>query len=343
MRPETIELYEEYAANVALKNGVRDPSQKFTVDPTIQQKLVDKQKESSSFLQSINIEIVPEQKASILGLGTSARKASRTNTRAGGKRTTQSVFGLTERTYECQQTNYDTHVTYQDLDRWAKFDDFEVRIQNQIVEDQALDRICIGFNGTSVAATTDIENNPLLQDVNIGWLQKLRTEAPTHLMTHGGTAGKITYGPEAGADYKSLDAMVYDARHTYLPSWARTRNDLVAIVGYDLAHDKYFPKINKDLDPTEELALQIIMSDITLGGMRGALVPFFPAGTVFITPLKNLSIYEQEGSRRRHLKDNPEIDAKQDFQSANDAYVIEDLDLACLLENVQVFEEDEGA
>jgi hypothetical protein len=42
---------------------------------------------------------------------------------------------------------------------------------------QLLYRIMIGFNGTSAAATTDRSTNPKLQDVNIGWLQKIRTNA----------------------------------------------------------------------------------------------------------------------------------------------------------------------
>lgn len=37
---------------------------------------------------------------------------------------------------------------------------------------QALDRIMIGFNGVKRAKTSDRDANPMLQDVNKGWLQK---------------------------------------------------------------------------------------------------------------------------------------------------------------------------
>lgn len=47
-----------------------------------------------------------------------------------------------------------------------------MRIRNAIVKRQALDRIMIGFNGVKRAKTSNRAENPLLQDVNKGWLQK---------------------------------------------------------------------------------------------------------------------------------------------------------------------------
>ncbi len=45
-----------------------------------------------------------------------------------------------------------------------------MRVRNAIIKRQALDRIMIGFNGVSRAKTSDRSANPLLQDVNKGWL-----------------------------------------------------------------------------------------------------------------------------------------------------------------------------
>jgi hypothetical protein len=64
-------------------------------------------------------------------------------------------------------------------------------------------------------------------------------------------------------------------------------------------------------------------------------VPYFPTAKVFITRYDNLSIYEQETGRRRHIKEVPERDRIEDYQSSNDAYVIEDYDFACLVENIE--------
>jgi hypothetical protein len=61
---------------------------------------------------------------------------------------------------------------------WAKFQDFQTRIRDAIIQRQALDRIMIGFNGVKREKTSDRVANPLLQDVNIGWLEKIRQENP---------------------------------------------------------------------------------------------------------------------------------------------------------------------
>ncbi|WP_163497358.1 P2 family phage major capsid protein, partial [Escherichia coli] len=76
---------------------------------------------------------------------------------------------LTDIEYKCEQTNFDTALTYQKLDLWAKFKDFQLRIRNAIIRRQALDRIMIGFNGVTRAKKSNREVNKLLQDVNIGW------------------------------------------------------------------------------------------------------------------------------------------------------------------------------
>ncbi len=340
MQTATRALFSAYLNRQAELNGVPVATvhgeKAFTVDPTVQQRLIDKQQESSAFLQAINVVTVPEMKAAKLGLGVSGPIASRTNT-ATTDRATKDPSALDSDDFECKQTNSDTHLTYAKLDMWAKYPDFQVRIRNQIVRRQALDRIMIGFNGVSAAVATDMATYPLLQDVNIGWLQKMRATAPTHVLATGDAeAGKIIIAPGADGDYANLDALVYDARYNLMPSWAREDTELVAIVGSDLLHDKYFPMVNVDHDPTEQLARDIIMSKKQLGGLPAARVPFFPAGTVLITRYDNLSIYEQEGKRRRTIVDNAKRDRVENFESSNDAYVVEDYDYGVLIEKIQI-------
>jgi hypothetical protein len=65
---------------------------------------------------------------------------------------------------------------------WAKFQDFQTRIRDAIIQRQALDRIMIGFNGVKREKTSDRVANPLLQDVNIGWLEKIRQEKPVQVL-----------------------------------------------------------------------------------------------------------------------------------------------------------------
>jgi hypothetical protein len=60
-----------------------------------------------------------------------------------------------------------------------------------------------------------------------------------------------------------------------------------------------------------------------------------------ITIPANLSIYYQTGGRRRTIIDNPKKDRIENFESSNDAYVVEDFGAACLLDNVSFVEEAE--
>ena len=209
MRNETRFKYNAAMAQLAKLNNVEKVSQKFNVEPSVQQKLEDKIQLSSAFLQKINIFVVPEQSGAAVGLGISRPIASRTNT---GTTDRQAVdpSSMDQRFYFCRQTNFDTAIKYAKLDQWAKFKDFYARFSGQIQKRQGLDRIMIGFNGTSYAATTDIVANPKLQDVNKGWLQKVRTVAPDRTITEGVLdSGKVTIG--ATGDYKTLDGLVFDA------------------------------------------------------------------------------------------------------------------------------------
>lgn len=308
----------------------------FTVEPSVQQRLENRMQESSDFLNRINIVGVTEKEGEKLGLGISGTIAGRTDTAGGNVRGGIDPTTLDDTRYNCVQTNFDTGLTYARLDAWAKFPDFEQRIRDVILKRQALDRIMIGFNGTSAAAQTDRAVNPLLQDVNIGWLEKMRTENAARVADQGATAGKLTYGDGAGADYKTLDALVWDVKESMLQPWAVADTELVALVSGDLLHDKYFPMVNAAEAPTEQLARDVIMSTKRLGGLPAIRVPHFPNGKVLVTRFDNLSIYYQDGKRRRMLKDEPERDRVMDYQSSNEAYVIEDYGYAAMAENIEL-------
>ena len=65
-------------------------------------------------------------------------------------------------------------------------------------------------------------------------------------------------------------------------------------------------------------------------------MPFVPDNAILITRFDNLSIYFQEGARRRRVEDVPKRDRIENYESSNDAYVIEDLGLAALVENIEL-------
>ncbi len=339
MKNATRIKFNAMVSQIALLNGIDASivqSTKFTVEPSVQQTLEQRMQDSSAFLSMINIAPVDEMQGALIGLGIGSTIASRTNTAGGNRRVGIDPSAMDERGYECKQTNFDVAMRYVKLDMWAKFPNFETLWRDNIVQRIALDRILIGFNGTSAAAATNRATNASLQDVNIGWLQKMRLENAARVMDEGAdVVGKVTYGSDPDADYVTLDALVYDAKETLLAEWAKNDTELVVLVGSDLLHDKYFPMINSDEKPTEQLARDVIMSTKRLGGLPAMRVPGFPNGTVFITRPDNLSIYYQDGKRRRLIKDEPELDQVTDYQSSNEAYVIENLEYACLVENIE--------
>lgn len=333
MKNDTRLAYNEYLAQQVKLNAVPSATEAFNVAPSVQQRLETKIQESSAFLKRINIIGVRDMQGEKLGLGISGTIASRTDTSGSGERATQDAVTLDSQGYACKQTNYDTHIRYATLDAWAKFPDFQARIRDVVLQRCALDRMLIGFNGTSAAATTNRAANPLLQDVNIGWLSQIATNAAARVMTQGAVVNKVTYG--VGADYKNLDALVYDAYHSLLDPWHVDDPQLVAIVGRDLLHDKLFPLVEDNNAPTERLAADIVLSQRRLGGLQAMAVPYFPAGTLLVTRLDNLSIYYQDGARRRAVIDKPSRDRIEFYESSNDAFVVEDYGQCAVVKNIE--------
>lgn len=195
MKKNTRFAFNAYLQQLARLNGVavEELSSKFTVEPSVQQTLEDQIQQSAAFLTLINVTPVTEQSGQLLGLGVGSTIAGTTDTTAKEREPVDPTL-MVDVEYKCEQTNFDTVLTYAKLDLWAKFQDFQVRIRDAIVKRQALDRIMIGFNGVKRAKTSNRSENPLLQDVNKGWLQKIREDAPDHVMGSTTTGGETTPG-----------------------------------------------------------------------------------------------------------------------------------------------------
>lgn len=325
-----------YAKRVAEINGVATASHQFNVDPSVQQRLESRMQESSEFLNRINITGVTAQQGEAVGIGVSGPIASRTDTN-NAERRTRDVHTTQGDKYKCEQTNYDTHIKYATLDAWAHFPDFQQRVAAEIVQRQALDRIMIGWNGKTVAATTNLATNPNLEDVNKGWIQKLREGRAANVMSEvasGSNKIKIGESVAAADGYKNLDALVFDMKRGLDP-WFQQNTSLVAICGADLLDDKYFEIINSANKNTEKVAGDILMSTRRLGGLQAIVVPYFPKKAIMVTLLNNLSIYYQRSARRRMLINNPKRDQLENYESSNDAYVIEDFGAAMFAENIE--------
>ena len=338
MKNTTRQQFNGYLANQAELNGVPSATEQYTVEPSVQQKVETRLQESSEFLKKINVIPVTDQKGEALGLSISGGIASRTNTKNGKRREPKNVGEVGPiYTYVCEKTDFDTAIPYNKLDSWARDPKFQEKIRDAVLKQQALDRITVGFNGTHVAADTDIDVNPLLQDVNIGWLQKYRDNAPESVMTESevGTS-KVSVGASA-TSYKNLDALVKDCVDQLIDPIVRDDSDLRVILGRDLKQSRDFNMVNDNNTPSEVIAVNSLLMLDKVGGITiEPTPPNFPADGILITPLDNLSIYYQEGSRRRNHKDEPEYDRVAFYESDNEAYVVENYKAGCLIENVEL-------
>jgi P2 family phage major capsid protein len=338
MHKETRLAFNAYLKQIADLNGVPSATEKFTVSPTIEQVLEERIQLSSDFLQKINVIGVRDQQGAKLGMDAATTVAGRTDTTVSD-RVASDISALDDNLYSCVQTNFDTAIKYARLDQWAKFPNFQAKLRDVILKRIALDRIMIGWNGKSVAATTDRVTNPLLQDVNKGWLQKYRERAAAQVMHEVAAASnkvRVVSGLAAAQGYDNLDALVFDAKNNLVHPTYRQDPELVVILGTALMADKYFPVINKPQRPEDLMIMDMWVSQQRVGGLPAVQVPFFPDNAMMITKLSNLSIYWQEGTRRRTVFDNVKRDQIENYESINEDYVVEDYRAGAVVENIEL-------
>lgn len=343
MRETTKKVVAAYRAAVEKQNGVDDATEKFSVTPAATQKIIAQMRESNWFLKKINIVTVVNQKGEALGLGVTGMIASRTNTKEGKKRKTKSVFNMDAMPYMCEQTNFDSHIRYAQLDAFAHLKGFNQIIANQTREQIDANKITIGFYGTSCEADTDAAANPNGEDVNKGWFQNIREHNPDAMLTEGTVADEIRIGEgealaEDGSgaglgDFINLDLAVMNVKGM-LSDVCANDSDLVAIIGTDLlSYDKAKFYAEQGNTPSEKSRIEDKQVIGTYGGLPAISVPGFPATGILVTSFKNLSLYIQEGSIRRSVaKKNDEMDQIDNFESMNMAYVIEHLEKAAAIE-----------
>lgn len=326
-------MYAEMQLAIAETYGVELASKMFSVEPSIAQELNDAITAKADFLQRINVIPVTEIKGEKVFIGVSGPVTGRTNTKTTD-RVAKDASALDNSTYELSSTESDVGLPYAKIDAWAKFPDFHQKYSAAVQKQIALDRIMVGFHGVKAAAQTDIEAYPMLQDVNKGWLQQLREQAPQQVLKEGNTPGKVTMGP--GGDYENLDALVHDTKQM-VDERLRDSGDLVAIIGTDLlAADKAKLYAKQGDTPTEKERIEDAQVIATYGGLPSFSVPFFPVNGVLVTSWDNLSIYFQDSSWRKQTVDNPKRSRVEDYNSRNEGYVIEQLEKIALTENVEL-------
>lgn len=315
-----------FRERVAELNGVSNLSAPFEVAPQPEQRLIEAYQQATDFLKKINIVLVRDAHGQKLGLGSTTPIASTTDTRIQPRRPT--TLGELEAVddYLCTQTDFDVGYDWRVIDNWSSLTDFQVRLANLSVKRIAQDRQRIGFNGTHRAKTSNKQLYPNLQDVNVGWLEKIRQYSPERHLKD------IKIGKNQ--EFKNLDALVETAKNELIGEQHRNADDLVVITTSSLITDKALQLINQNHSPTEQTAANTLYQRKLLGTMPTDTPSYFPTGSILITSYDNLSIYQQRGTHRRHIKDEPEWNRTADYQSINESYVVEDYSKVVLFDNV---------
>lgn len=334
MNPELRRALQTYMQDLARLNGVTSVTEQFAVSPPVEATLEKKIQESSEFLSRINIVGVRDQVGRRIAINVNGPIARRTDT-TKDDRQARDPHDTTDDGYQAHKTEFDTAISYDTLDAWSMFPEFQTNVRDMIVRQQAIDRIVIGFHGKSVAAKSDPVKNPMLEDMNIGWLELQRQKAPQRVLKTTASSGAdvVKVGPTG--KYKNLDAVVFDALNALDP-WYRRRSDLVVLCSRNMLGAKYFPVVNQVAKPTDKVATEILMSARHLGGLPPVDLPFFPEGMLAITTFDNLSIYYQKGSRRRMMIENPKRDRIENYESVREAYILQDYGLLAMVENIEI-------
>ena len=324
---------------VGKANQIANPSVQFNVAPAKAQRMNADMRLSSTFLQKINVHTVDNQNGENIGIGADLI-GSNTDTSGNNRRQPRMHHSTKAIEYVCRKNNFDTCVTYSELDQWAHDPAFQTLVNQQLAASKALTLICVGFNGKEYKVTTDPVANPLMQDVNRGWLWRLREDHKEQVAgwavgAVGTTAEAVKYG--SAQEYKNLDALVADHASEYIAEQFQNRPDLVVIVNKRTLDDKYFALVNAaGTTATEtQAAGDICVATKRLGGFEAIGVPYFPENTILITPLSNLSIYMHKHGKRRKVVDEPEYDRVANYESDNIDFVVEEPEACVLIDNIE--------
>lgn len=318
-----------FVENQSTLNGVSSDfisqGNMFNVVPKVEYRWLQGVQNASDFLKRITMDTCDEMIVNDLGYESSGLISGRTNT-DNEDRKTKSLGSVKGVKYECVDIDHDTHITFKDLNRWSEYDKarFLDRINERREASKANDIVMIGWHGTKAAADTNVTENPLGQDVAIGWVQHVKTNKKENFLEDAITIGK-------DGDYKNLDAFVIAAKAQIPP---HKRKDLVCLASPELV-DIRNVGLAEIADVGETADQKVRLSQAYLSDGTEVLSPdFFPEKMVIITPLKNLHHLTKKGSTRITPETNSKRSRYELYQQSVETYAIGDYEQIIIFSNV---------
>ncbi|MEC4725845.1 phage major capsid protein, P2 family, partial [Shewanella sp. D64] len=269
--------------------GITDPTKQFSLTEPMEIKLRKKILESDAFLRLITHRDVDQIQGQVVDVGLGKLFTGRAIERFRKK------VGMDGKQYSLVETDSCACIPWAVLAAWGNSGsdkEFIRLVTENANKNFALDMLKIGFNGTSVVPVTNPDENPLGEDVNIGWHQYVKNTAPTQIIT-----APVYLDVEGNGTYKNLDSLVQDVINTHIHPVFQNDPRLVVLVGTDLVSYEQHRLLDAATTPTEHKAAQSLSK--TIAGRKAYTPPFFPSKRVVVTLLENLHLYTQKGSRRR--------------------------------------------
>lgn len=331
------DLLARYSAGLAESYGVPDTSKFFALTDPKETQLRSTLLESVDFLSMISVLDVDQLQGQVVSVGNAGIYTGR---KEGGRFIRGT--GVDGNDYKLVETDSGAALTWAMLSVWANAGDeneFFQRMQEFTNQSFALDMLRVGFNGQSVAKSTDPETYPNGEDVNMGWHALVKERQAKQILTDGVSLG-------TDGDYKSLDAMASDLINAKIPAQFRNDPRLVVLVGADLVAAEQYRLYQAADRPTEKIAAQMLQSSIA--GRPAMVPPFMPGKRMVVTPLSNLHIYTQRNTRQRKADF---VDDRKQYENSylrNEGYAVEDLDMYAAVDESavtigKVIEAPEGA
>lgn len=314
LTPKAEQMLRNFSAGLAKANGQVDTKRFFSLTNPKETQLRNALLASSEFLRLLpNVLDVDQITGQVV---TTGQIGIYTGRKKDGRFSRE--MGVDGNEYKLVETDSGSYLAYSLLVTWANSgseDEFFQRIQANSNEQFALDMLRVAFNGVSVAETTDPEQNPNGEDVNIGWHKIVKDRSEEQIIT-----GDVTIGG-ANADFMGLDAAVTDLVHTCIYEPYRNDPRLVVLASADLIGADVTTLMNKIDRPTEKVAAQLIGRQIA--GRTVYTPPFMPSGRLIVTTLDNLHIYTQQGTRKRKAEWNDDRKRFENNYLRMEGYAVE--------------------
>lgn len=326
---------EAVAKGFALNGGTQLPTNEGEFTPSKEILLLLDVAKLNQFLSLVNMYTRQQKQGGSFRIGPQGRNTRTNDTKAGDERRLGQTQPPTLNEYQMVKQHFDWMMHDDDISDMSEFPNWRQAYRQAMLTAYGNDIQVCGFHGVEYQRTSNLSDNPLLEDVNKGWLQLMRERNASNIHT-GNENGEVHIGKDG--HYANLDHFVQDL-YQGIPQHKRSPG-MTAVVGEDLiahAEASYFSE--QGMTPTEKgkLSLKTIMG--IYGGLEAIKASYFPLNMIMITPLKrngnghaNLSMYTQRGSMKRAIEYKNEKEALIDWNKSYRAYHIEDIEQIVMTE-----------